>query len=180
MQSDSHILTAVVAKAQQGDTLSLSWLYDSYVKAMFNICVRMIGNKAKAEDVLHDSFVAAFSNLKNLKDTQQFGAWLKRIVINKCLTNLKSDFKWKGIMLVDLEFPDEDTDYYKEVSVEIINTEIANLPEGCRQVFVLYVFEELTHKEIGDVMKISESTSKTQFQRARQLLRKRLNHLVDG
>ncbi|MFX7816626.1 RNA polymerase sigma factor, partial [Acinetobacter baumannii] len=75
----------MITKASRGDRAAQSWLYEQYSKAMVNICSRMTGNRADAEDLLQESFLIAFKNLGQLKDINQFGGWLKRIVVNECI-----------------------------------------------------------------------------------------------
>ena len=142
---------------------------------MFNICMRMTGNRNDAEDLLQDAFIIAFKSLHQLKDAVQFGGWLKRIVVNECIRFSKKNVRWndweeeKGQHIAD-----EETEWWKTVNFEIIHREIRGLPEGCRQVFNLYVLEDYSHKAIADNLGITESTSKSQYHRARQLLKERI------
>ena len=177
MTDQNNILTTVVRKASAGDAASQALLYQQYSKAMFSICTRMAGSRNDAEDILQDAFITAFSKLYQLKEEQQFGGWLKRIVVNECIRYTK-----KHLANVDLneelhgEISDEEPEWWKTVSLQVIHVEIKALPDGCRQVFNLYVFENFTHKEIAQTLNISESTSKSQYQRARQLLRERITN----
>ena len=144
----------------------------SYSRGMYNLCLRMLNNKQDAEDVLQEAFCKAYVNLKKLKDHASFGAWLKRIVVNECLKFLKSRIHFADIDVADQEL---DSDFVQnELSLQIINDEIRKLPDGCRVVFTLYLLEDYAHKQIAELMNISESTSKSQYQRARQLLQKQL------
>lgn len=169
------IQLANVRKASKGDASAQAWLYDQYSKNMFNICIRMTGNRSDAEDVLQDAFILAFQRLSQLKDAAQFGGWLKRIVINECIRFCKKSPYWQ-------EWDDdhntlqvvEETEWWKTVDFNIIHQEIKGLPEGCRQVFNLYVLEDYGHKDIATHLGISESTSKSQYHRARQLLKERI------
>lgn len=175
MEQANTIQTAVVRKACNGDTEAQAWLYRQYSKTMFNICTRMTGNRNDAEDVLQDAFIIAFRNLNQLKDALQFGGWLKRIVVNECIRYGKKNFYWnewedeRNNTMVD-----EETEWWKTVSFDIIHKEIKGLPDGCRQVFNLFVVEDYSHKDIAGQLGISESTSKSQYHRARQLLKERI------
>jgi RNA polymerase sigma factor (sigma-70 family) len=175
LEQASTIQTAVVRKACTGDAEAQSWLYHQYSKGMFNICTRMTGNRNDAEDVLQDAFILAFKNLAQLKDPMQFGGWLKRIVVNECIRYGKKNFYWnewedeRNNTMID-----EGAEWWKTVSFEIIHKEIKSLPDGCRQVFNLFVVEDYSHKDIADHLGISESTSKSQYHRARTLLRERI------
>lgn len=175
MEQASTIQTAVVKKACKGDAEAQAWLYHQYSKSMFNICTRMTGNRNNAEDLLQDAFIIAFRNLEQLKDPLQFGGWLKRIVVNECIRSTKKTVYWseweeeRGNSLAE-----EETEWWKTVDFNIIHQEIKGLPDGCRQVFNLFVVEDFSHKEIAEKLGISESTSKSQYHRARQLLKERI------
>lgn len=166
-------------RACKGDTEAQAWLYQQYSKSMFNICTRMTGNRNDAEDLLQDAFLLAFRNLGQLKDPLQFGGWLKRIVVNECIRFGKKTIRWneweegKNDMIAE-----EVTEWWKTVSFEIIHQEIRALPDGCRQVFNLFVVEDFSHKNIAEQLGISESTSKSQYHRARQLLKERITRQI--
>lgn len=143
---------------------------------MFNICMRMTGNRNDAEDLLQDAFILAFRNLHQLQDPMQFGGWLKRIVVNECIRFGKKNVRWNDWEEEkNNQLADEATEWWKTVSFDIIHNEIKGLPDGCRQVFNLYVVEDYSHKDIAEQLGISESTSKSQYHRARQLLKERIN-----
>jgi RNA polymerase sigma-70 factor (ECF subfamily) len=174
LEQATTIQAAVVRKACNGDAASQAWLYGQYSKSMFNICTRMTGNRNDAEDVLQDAFIIAFRNLSQLKDAMQFGGWLKRIVVNECIRYGKKNFLWNEWEDERNNYADDETEWWKTVNFEIIHREIKALPDGCRQVFNLFVVEDYSHKEIADHLGISESTSKSQYHRARQLLKERI------
>ena len=175
MEQVLTIQTAVVKKACKGDAAAQAWLYNQYSNAMFNICIRMSATRNDAEDLLQDAFIIAFSKINQLKDADQFGGWIKRIVINECIKYTK-----KNIVVKDVgegiaeDIAEEETEWWKIVDMSIIHQEIKALPEGCKQVFNLYVVEDYSHKNISQALNISESTSKSQFHRAKQLLKERI------
>jgi RNA polymerase sigma factor (sigma-70 family) len=174
-----NIQGQTVLKAIKGDFNARAELYRLYNKAMFNICIRMTGNKADAEDVLQDSFIHAFAQLKQVKHQAAFGGWLRQIVVNKCIRLSKRNFKWNDLN-DDLNniAEDEEEDWWSKIQLDVVHEEIKNLPDGCRQVFLLYVLEEYSHKAIAASLGISESTSKSQYQRARQLLKERITKKI--
>ena len=142
---------------------------------MFNICIRMTGNQAEAEDLLQEAFLLAFKKIQQLKNPEQFGGWLRRIVVNECIRHSRKALKtteWQEQYSESIA--DEETDWWTGIDLEMVHQEIKNLPAGCRQVFVLYVLEEYTHKEVAVSMGISEGTSKSQYQRARKILKQRI------
>ena len=145
-----------------------------YSDAMYSICRKFINNAADAEEILQDSFVKAFINLKKLKDNEKFGGWLKRITINECINFLNK----KKIIFEEYDTIKDNENSWKEstitdseVNPEIIKKAAEQLPDGCRIILNLYLLEGLKHKEIAKMLKISESTSKSQYQRAKQLLK---------
>jgi len=135
----------------------------------------MTGNAQDARDVLQDAFMQAFKHLKQVKDPAQFGGWLRRIVINECIRFSKRSASWQSLDDSMLQpVPDEEAALWTTIPMELVHEAIKQLPEGCRQVFVLYVLEDFSHKEIAHSLGISESTSKSQYQRARKLLQEQL------
>jgi RNA polymerase sigma factor (sigma-70 family) len=156
-------------------------LYKLYSKAMYNICSRMLSNQHEAEDVLQDAFVSAFRNLKHFKGNSTFGAWLKRIVINKCISQLRKN-KPVWIEIEDAEIKKSeffDSLDYSAIDAEYIHQAIKELPEGSRVVFNLFAVEGYRHKEIAKLLEVSESTSKSQYIRARSILMNKLSVVLD-
>ena len=140
---------------------------------MFNICVRMLNNHAEAEDLLQECFSEAFANLSHFRFESSFGAWLKRIVINKCINHLKKR-KADLVYLDNLYHLDKETQEVEEpiaYDAKRIQKAIESLPDGYRVIFSLYLLEGYDHAEISEIMGISESTSKSQFLRAKKKLK---------
>jgi RNA polymerase sigma-70 factor (ECF subfamily) len=135
----------------------------------------MAGNKTDAEDILHDAFIYAFEHIRELREPAAFGGWLQKIVIGKCIQAGKNSLKWDD-MNENYEdvIPDDGSDWWSGIQLEQVHEEIKSLPAGCRQVFVLFVFENFGHRQIAENLGISESTSKSQYQRARLLLQERI------
>jgi RNA polymerase sigma-70 factor (ECF subfamily) len=153
-------------------------LYKQYSNAMYSTTVRMLGNNEDAEDALQDAFVNAFKNLKKFDGRVTFGAWLKRITINVCLNKLrKKQLKW---LELDFDIPDPHEAEEEEMKIDPadLNAAIEKLPSGCKTVFTLKAFEGYKHEEIAQELKISLSTSKSQFVRAKKLLNFSLKKLV--
>lgn len=174
LEQVNTIQTAVVRRACKGDSEAQAWLYRQYSKSMFNICTRMTGNRNDAEDLLQESFIIAFKNLHQLKEAVQFGGWLKRIVVNECIRFSKKNIYWNEWEDEKNDAAVEEAEWWKTVDFTIIHREIKGLPDGCRQVFNLFVVEDYSHKDIAARLGITESTSKSQYHRARQLLKERI------
>ncbi len=161
----------LIERSKLGDRKVQYKLYSLYVDAMFNVSIRIVKIKEDAEDVVQDSFIDAFKNLETFKYESTFGSWLKRIVINKSINYLKV----KRIPIVAME----DYDYVAQQPVEIkenqldinkIKKGIQALPEGYQTIINLYLIEGYDHVEIGEILEISVSTSKSQYHRAKKKL----------
>ena len=166
----------LVRLCKRGNTKAQFKLYKLYSKAMFNIAVRMTSNSELAEDILQDAFIKAFSDIDRLNDERAFGGWLKRIVINRCIDIMRKEH----FFIKNLEtFSDQHFEIIDEVNEEfdpeIVHHFIKKLPDGARQILVLRALEGYKHSEIGEQLGVSESTVKTQFFRAKQLLGKMIN-----
>lgn len=161
----------LVEKSKSGDRNSQYRLYELYVDAMYNISMRMLGIKEDAEDVVQDSFVEAFRRLDSFRYESTFGSWLKRIVINKSINYSKL----KKVPLTPLEkhtyyITEEVEEKPKTMDIQKIKKGISILPSGYRQIISLYLIEGYDHVEIGDILGISTSTSKSQYHRAKKKL----------
>lgn len=164
----------LVERCKEGDAPSYELLYRRYAKAMFNTSLRIVNNRADAEDVLQESFLDAFRTLHDFSYRSTFGAWLKKIVINKSINLLRK----RKAVLVDMEVAEaqdlwadepvneEDIQY----KVEEVKKMILRLPDGYRTVLSLYLLEGYDHEEISQILSISHNTVRTQYVRAKQKL----------
>lgn len=161
----------LVEQCKAGNASSQYELYSLYVDAMYNVALRFLGNKEDAEDMVQDSFVDAFKKLSSFKYESSFGAWLKRIVINKSINYLKA----KRIPVVPIEthefhLTDEEVVNADAMDIKKVKVGITKLPSGYRQIINLYLIEGYDHVEIGEILDISTSTSKSQYHRAKKKL----------
>jgi RNA polymerase sigma factor (sigma-70 family) len=171
--SDFDIQAHLIEECRKGNRKAQFKLYNQYSKAMFNLAYRMMNNREDAEDILQETFVDCFRNLSSFRFESTFGAWLKTILINRSINHLKK----KNVILVLREnVPDEEynTDDDPEFNTEKIFKGIEMLPHGYRVILTLYLLEGYDHAEISQIMGISESTSKSQYFRAKEKLRKLL------
>lgn len=167
----------IVEKCMRGDRKAQFNLYRLYSQAMYNICLRMLNDDLDAEDLLQQSFVDVFTKMNSFRYESSIGAWIKRIVVNNCINFLKK--RRLQIQSIDDSFyqiADELPLSRERVNVDAINHAVRQLPDGYRVVFSLYLFEGYDHQEIGDILGISEATSKSQFSRAK----KKLRDLLEG
>ena len=171
----------LVERCLQGDTLAYKQLYERYARAMFNTCLRLLNNVAEAEDVLQESFTEAFRNLASFEYRTSFGGWLKQICINRSINVLnKRKIDWVDMEQIagydsaeDLPYDEESVRY----QVEAVKKAIMKLPDGYRTVLNLYLLEGYDHEEIAGILNVAESTTRTQYMRAKQKL---LEYLKEG
>jgi len=163
----------IVEAAMLGTRSAQYKLYSLYSKAMFNICLRMLNHREEAEDILQEAFTEAFRKLESFRFESTFGAWLKQIVVNRCINAIKQ--KKADIVFIDEmeRFDDriEENSELPGLSVEKVRKAMQALPEGGRVVFSLYLLEGYDHAEISEILGITESTSKTQYMRAKNRVR---------
>ena len=166
----------LIARCKAGDRDAHYRLYKMYSKAMYNVSFRITGREEDAEDALQEAFISAFKNLDRYRADATFGAWLKRIVVNKSINVLKKrkydllpeDDQW------DIPEEEKGSDYREELTVDRVKKAIEELPAGYRSVLSLYLLEGYDHQEIAEIMGITESTSKSQLNRAKGKLREKL------
>ena len=168
-----HPHTDLVERCLQGDQEAFYRLYKLYSRSMYNISFRIVNNTGEAEDVLQEAFVSAFRNLHYYRGDATFGSWLKRIVVNKAINALKKNRSEQFPDNEDFDVIDTESDEEREFpfSVDVVRKAIAALPDGYRSVLSLYLLEGYDHAEIGEILGISESTSKSQFNRSKKKLR---------
>jgi RNA polymerase sigma factor (sigma-70 family) len=165
----------LVERARQGDQQAMYRLYKTHVQAMYNTCIRIVVNQFDAEDIIQESFLSAFKNLGSFKGESTFGVWLKRIVINKSLNALRQKKQaFTDFDNLHIAAEDSDAEDFPEITPEAVHEAIKTLPEKARVVLNLYLLEGYLHKEIAVMLDISESTSKSQYQRARKLLQEKI------
>jgi RNA polymerase sigma-70 factor (ECF subfamily) len=163
----------IIVRCKNGDVNAQFILYKQYSKAMYNIAIRFLNNKMDAEDILQESFITAFEKLEELANIPAFGSWLKRIVINNCITFIKKRrFEFDDIDDYS-EQEEMGEDDLKPDPVHLHNA-IKELPAGGRTILVLHALEGYKHREIAGMLGISESTSKSQYKRSLDILYNRL------
>ena len=184
-------LIQLIEKARLGSQKAHYQLYEKYVRAMYHVCIRIVGKGHEAEEVLQDAFVRAFMRIEEYRGDASFGSWLKRIVVNTSINFLQK----KRVDLVSLDemvvepIVEEDENFENDFTETNIQTGISEketkhtaevnrvkeainkLSDGYRIVLSLYLFEGYDHEEIGEILGISSSTSKSQYSRAKKRLR---------
>lgn len=171
--SDGQLVQQVLG----GDKSAFKLLYQRYSKSFLLVCLRYTKNRQTAEDMLQDAFLGVYKSLSQFDESKgQFQHWSKRIVINCCLQKLRK----KSIMdefeeLAEVSIrPIVASEALQNLSLQELTTIIQALPAGYRRIFNLHVIDGFTHKEIGEMLGISDSTSKTQLMKAKKYLQKNI------
>ncbi|MEI8226258.1 MAG: RNA polymerase sigma factor [Bacteroidota bacterium] len=165
-----YIHAPLIEECIKGNSKAQFRLYNQYSKAMYNLAYRILNNREDAEDMLQEAFVECFRNIGSFRFESTFGAWLKKIVVNKCINQLKKrkiDLTLCETLPVIIYEEEEEITY----DTGKIFKGIEMLPYGYRIIFTLYLLEGYDHTEISQILGISESTSKSQYSRAKEKLR---------
>lgn len=147
-----------------------SKIYQLYYSAMFGSAIRITGNQMEAQDIVQDSFLEAFTKIETLNSDARFGGWLKRIVINKSINQVKKAKPTLEQIRDDQTVIDDAPDDI-EYTIEDVQKALNQLADGYRMVFSLYAFEGLSHAQIAEDLGINESTSKSQYNRAKKRIK---------
>jgi RNA polymerase sigma-70 factor (ECF subfamily) len=162
-------------------------LFEKYASTMLSICMRYSNDKSEAEDILHDSFIKIYLNIKKFRSDGSFEGWIKRIVINTALYHIRNKLDLKRFQnfndiketeIIDSNNDNNETEIEYEFSERELLAMIQELPDGYRAVFNMYVFEKYKHKDIAEKLSISENTSKSQLRKARILLKSKIESRI--
>jgi len=181
-RSESNVATdihgSLIEKCKAGDRRAQEELYHLYARSMLGVSMRILNDKQEAEDVLQECFVSAFSKLHSYRGTASFGSWLRRIVINKSINQLKKRKVRFDTLNEEMEKVDAvTTEEIPRYTVEDVRWAVRGLPDGYRLVFTLFMFEDMSHASIAKQLNITESTSKSQLNRAKKRIR---NMIIKG
>ena len=183
MENNSLDIHHLIEECIRNNKRAQLLLYKHYAKSMYNTCLRMVKNTATAEDIIQEAFLSAYRSIKSFRQEVPFSAWLRRIVINKSLDHLRkkknSNLEYYDTLedFSDISHTGSDngSDSMREKLVQHIKDEMMLLPDGYRVIFSLFYFEGYDHDEIGQIMNISSSSSRSQLTRAKQRIIRNLN-----
>lgn len=169
----------LINKCVKGDPKAQKQLYDLFSGKMMGVCLRYTNSLEEAEDALQDGFIKVFLNIEKFKQSGSFEGWVRRIIVNSCLDLIRKNKKTKDdIALEKVDFMiSSDSSAVERLSEEQLLKIIQTMPYGYKAVFNMYAIEGYSHKEIAAHLEITESTSKSQFLRARKHLQKLLAKL---
>ncbi len=153
-------------------------VYKRYSPKMFGVCLRYCASREEAEDVLQDGFVKVFSKMDTFRFNGSFEGWIRRIMVNTALKNKYITMKAHEVNTLEgIDYPTNDESQISKMSVKDLMNLVNELPPGYKIVFNLFAIEGYSHKEISEMLNIQETTSRTQYLRARQFLREKLEKI---
>lgn len=175
-----HLHEELIDRCKQGDEKAFQSVYKLYAKAMYNVSYRITGREEDAQDAVQESFISAYRNLHHYRGDASFGSWLKRIVVNRSINAIRA--RRMELLPEDGSFDRMEEEpqeiYREELTVDKVRNAIMALPDGYRSVLSLYLMEGYDHEEIAAILGISESTSKSQLNRAKAKLREQLTKKI--
>lgn len=172
MTQTIQLVKVWVKQLKSGDETAAMNIYNMYSKAMYNTLIRITGDTAEAQDLLQESFVKAFRKIDTFREEATFGAWLKKIVVNTGLESIrKKKVQFDSMEDHNVEEIMEEEESIYDIEPAVIQDCIKQLPSGGRTVLSLFLLEDFSHQEIANKLGISVSTSKTQYMRAKKLLK---------
>jgi len=169
---NSHLNTWTIEKAKEGDRRAQKAIYDALSAKMFPVCLRYMGEREAAEDILQDGFVTLFSKLDSFSGEGSFEGWARKIFVNTALMSLRKNDVLKESDDVEeaRSISSEAPSAVQDLGYKELCKMISELPAGFRTVFNLYVVEGFSHSDIAEALGISEGTSRSQLNRARAML----------
>ena len=168
----------IIARCRKKDKKAQKKLYNTYAPLFLGMCMRYSRDRSEAEDILQEAFVKIFLNIESFDGKGSFEGWMKRIVVNTAITFYNQNQKHYHHQEIEQVSTYDDnevfgTEYTQEELLYVIN----QLPDGYRMVFNLFAIEGYMHKEIAEMLSIDVNTSKSQFSRAKKLIREKLKLL---
>ena len=176
---DNNLDFQLIESCIKGDRAAQKVLYDRLAPRMFPVCIRYVGDREQAEDILQEGFITLFTRLDTYKGDGSFEGWARKIFVTTVLMELRRKDTLK--MSEDLEsvkgMKTEVTSQMQNIGYKDLMRLISELPPGFRTVFNMYAIEGFSHKDIGDMLGISETTSRTQLSRARTWLQNKIKEI---
>jgi len=171
----------LIKQCRKGNALAQYQLYEQYADAMYNIAFRITGNQPDAEDALQEAFVKAFRKIGSFKGEATPGAWLKRIVVNQCLGDLRKKkvvFEPINDERINEQKEENEPAIDEKIPMHKVMDAIEELPDGARVVFTLKAIEEYKFKEIATMLNQTETNCKVQYHRSKKILSKKLEGIL--
>ncbi len=166
----------LVKNCMEGKREAQKLLFERYAGKMLTVCKRYFDNTEEAEDALQEGFIKVFEKLHQWQASGPLGGWIRTVMVNTALTHLRSSKKWKDSTDIEAagDISSTEMDALGSMSADELLQLIASMPVGYRTVFNLFAIEGYAHKEIAEMLNISENTSKTQYLKSKDWLKKNL------
>ena len=167
----------LITRSQQGDQQAFHQLYENYNRRIYALCWRMLADKDSAEDVCQEVFVQLWQKIGNFRGESKFSTWLHSVATNIVLGHLRKQKNWlqRVFSIEDNTVAEATVELNDDTNVEVLDREIQQLPERARLVFVLFAVEGYRHEEIAKMLNMAVGSSKSQYHRAKSLLRASLS-----
>ena len=172
----------LIESCRKGERLAQKQLYDTFSRKMMGVCLRYVNDRETARDLLQEGFVKVVFYIESIIGNGSFEGWVRKIFVNVALEYLRRNDVMRETVDLDevAELSQPDSSAVSELSANDLLRLIHQLPAGFRTVFNLFAIEGYSHREISQMLNITESTSRSQYVRARQILQKRINELSLG
>ena len=171
----------LVAACKRGESWARKKIYELYAPIMMGVCMRYVNDKETARDLLQDGFIKVFTKIDSFSEKGSLGGWIRRVFVTTALEHLRrNDALRMSVNIDDYNDAMENASVsaLDQLSADELMGCIAKLPQGFRTVFNLFAIEGYTHSEIADMLNIEESTSRSQFLRAKKALQKNVLSLI--
>lgn len=170
----------LIKACKEGKSWARKEVYEQYAPTMMSLCKRYAGNNDDAKDILQEGFLKIFMQIDQFSGTGNFGGWIRKIFVNTSLEFLRSQKRIKNKEVPFYEAWEEKPTVLSDITADELMECIAELPDTYRVVFNLFAVEGYKHQEIAAMLHIQESTSRSQFYRARQMLQESVTNLMNG
>ena len=174
----------LIAACKKQDTNAQRELYETYAPRLMGLCMKYCKDSDAAQDMLHDGFLKVFTQIKKYSGRGSFEGWMRRVFVNTILEQFRKE-KRKDLVISEMEETQEEVLdenlerlFDDSISEEMLLSMIQQLPSGYRTVFSLYVFEDMTHRQIAKQLGIKENGSRSQYSRAKSFLKNKINEYI--
>ena len=171
----------LIAGCKEGKPWAQKEIFERYSGVMLSVCVRYVTDRETARDILKDGFIKLYTKIDTFSGSGSFAGWVRRIFVTTSLEYLRQNDALKQRASIEEygnSIPDNDATVLDKISADDLMECIAKLPDGYRTVFNLYAIEGYSHPEIAEMLGINESTSRSQFMRARKILQTNVHSLI--
>jgi len=167
-------ISELVERVKKNDMLAMKVLYEKSVSGMMSLSFRITQDREESQDIIQESYLRSFQQIHMLDDPGKYFGWLKRIVLNNSLKASKAKMHFEEVETLEAPEESEESPWYQGIPFAKIKAGIDQLPNGCREIFTLYLLEEYKHREISEMLGIAVSTSKSQYRYALKLMKEYL------